>query len=99
MKVGKIVEPNKKGQIVIPKEYRDKLGIDENVPLNMVLRDQSLHIYPVDSLVAKKAADDEAFLQLLDKTQGSWAGDSWPETRKRRRKIELAASRRRKKAW
>lgn len=38
-------------------------------------------------------------LKILEKTQGAWAGDDWPETARKRRKIELAASRRRKAAW
>lgn len=28
MTIGTIVKPNQKGQIVIPKEYRDELAID-----------------------------------------------------------------------
>jgi len=32
----------------------------------------------------------------LEKTKGAWAGDDWEETEKKRRKIELAASKRRK---
>ena len=39
------------------------------------------------------------FLEVLKNTAGSWGGDDWPKTEKRRKKIELAASRKRKRTW
>ena len=46
--------------------------------------------------------DDDSqslFVKILEKTQGAWAGDDWPETEKRQRKIELAATGRNKAPW
>lgn len=42
----------------------------------------------------------ESFLEILDKTRGIWAGDNtFKEEQKKRRKVELAAARRNRKAW
>lgn len=44
----------------------------------------------------------ESFLEILDKTRGAWADMNWEEynrQEKARRKFELAASRKRQKAW
>ena len=98
MNVGIITQTNVKGQIVIPKKFREKLGIDEKVALNISLRGRGVYITPVEEIFS---TDDnrKIFLEILKKTAGTWAGDSWPETAKRRRKIELEASRKRKNIW
>jgi len=99
MKIGIITEPNKKGQIVIPKEFRKVLGITSQTPLNLVLRGGGVYIYPIDEVLTKLESES-SFLSILEKTQGAWADDkSWKRTEKRRRKIEQASSLRRKKAW
>jgi len=49
--------------------------------------------------VVKKNYNKEEFAQILEKTRGSWAGDDWEKTAKRRRKIELRVTRERRKAW
>ncbi len=42
----------------------------------------------------------KSFLELLEKTRGMWADDAtFDERQKARRKIELAATRRMRKAW
>ena len=46
-----------------------------------------------------KNGRESPYADLLRKTQGAWAGDDWDKTRARRRKIELAASKKRKEAW
>ncbi|MEK7534411.1 MAG: AbrB/MazE/SpoVT family DNA-binding domain-containing protein [Patescibacteria group bacterium] len=98
MKVGFIAEPNKKGQIVIPKKLREALGITPQTHLNLVLRGRGIYIYPIDEVVTKLESESP-YLAILEKTQGAWADDkSWDKTEERRRKIELTASLRRKKA-
>lgn len=99
MNIGIITQPNEKGQIVIPKKIRDSLGINKNVPLKVVQRDNGIFLYPIKGYITNIDTDKSAYLKILEKTQGAWAGDDWPETEKRRRKIELAASKRRKAAW
>ncbi|MBI3103498.1 AbrB/MazE/SpoVT family DNA-binding domain-containing protein [Candidatus Daviesbacteria bacterium] len=101
MNIGTIVTPNIKGQIVIPKKIRDDLNISAGQLLNVIVSNGGIHMYPVNEVVTEeeKSNKREVFLEILKSTQGAWAGDDWPETEKRRRKIELKASRERKKAW
>lgn len=98
MKVGTVVYPNQKGQIVIPKKIRDSLGIDEEVPLNISQRGGGLYLHPVKEVIGDEN-DNKSFFKILDNTRGAWAGDDWLETEKRRRKIEIEESRQRKRAW
>lgn len=68
---------------------------------------KKLGIKPGQKLEVKKSKNGltlklnkkETFLEILERTRGAWAGDDWDKTEQRRRKIELAASIRRKKAW
>lgn len=101
MNIGIIVTPNTKGQIVIPKKIRDDLNISAGQPFNMITSNGGIHLYPVNEVVTEeeKSNQKEVFLEILKSTQGAWAGDDWPQTEKRRRKIEIKASRERKKAW
>lgn len=102
MKVGFIAEPNSKGQIVIPKKIRDELNITENTPLNIVVRDDGIHLYPITDVttIAEAEIAHSKLLAALEKTRGLWADDKdFDKRQKQRRKIELEASRRRKKAW
>lgn len=99
MNLGVITYPNQKGQVVIPKRMRDELGFAPGLAINIIPRDNGVYLFPMDTPSDKTADETTAFLKVLDKTAGSWANDDWPETEKRRRKIELAAARRRKKAW
>ena len=92
-----ITKPNSKGQVVIPKKFRDELGIDENVLLNLVLSGRGIYITPLERTTFSKDSKN-LIIEVLKRTAGSWAGDDWPETEKRRRKIELAASKKRKNA-
>ncbi len=98
MKIGIVTKTNQKGQIVIPKTMREELGIDANVPLNLAIKDNGIYIYPIDAVFAKKKGEG-SYLNILEKTQGTWAKEDWISSNKKRRKIELAASRRRKREW
>lgn len=98
MKVGVITQTNQKGQIVIPKHFRETLGIKSSVLLNLMLRGGGIYIQPVDEVITK-TEKEPSYVKILEKTQGAWAGDDWDKTRKKKRKIELAASKRRKKSW
>lgn len=98
MNLGIITKPNIKGQVVIPKKFRDKLGIDQEVLLSLTLKGQGIYITPLEKSIASKDSRS-LLLEVLKKTAGSWIGDNWPQTEIRRKKIELAASRKRKRAW
>lgn len=98
MKIGTITTPNAKGQIVIPKAIRKALRINANTPVNISVRGNGVYIHPIKEVIGAYETVD-SYLKILEKTAGSWRGDSWPQTERRRRKIELAASKRLKKAW
>ena len=95
MKVGIYTKPNQKGQIVIPKEFRKALGIDDQVLLHLVMRGNGIYLYPVVE-VTGLAKSEDAYVKLLEKTQGTWGKGGRVGNK---RKLELAASRRRKQAW
>lgn len=102
MNVGILAEPNSKGQIVIPKKIRDQLNINENTLLNIIVKDNGIYLYPVVDVTTTKDAEisRNKLMVALERTRGLWADDKDFDKRQRiRRKIELAASRKRKKAW
>lgn len=101
MKIGNIVEPNSKGQIVIPKNVREALGIKPNTPLNMVLRGDGIYIYPVEAVLTKTESQgiSDVYLELLNKTQGILGSKPYYKNNNARRKLELEASCKRKTAW
>ena len=99
MKVGIITKPNEKGQIVIPKDIRDKLGINEQVPLNIILRGNGIYLYPVVDVIGK-TDDENVYAKILEKTKGAWS--TFQENKKgaiSRKQIELKASQKRKHTW
>lgn len=95
MNIGNIITPNIKGQIVIPQRLRKALGITKNTPLQLIQSGKSLIISPIKNVV-RYVDQEESYLDILKKTAGSWAGDDWPETEKRRKKIDTKAAKRRK---
>lgn len=99
MKIGTIVQPNEKGQVVIPKAIRDALGITPKVPLNVMMSGQTICLSPLRVLISGGENDQESYLSVLEKTRGSWKDEDWETLRKKRRAIELKASRRNRKAW
>lgn len=98
MNLGIITKPNVKGQVVIPKKYREELGIDENMLLQITVQGGGIYLSPLEETLGSTDSR-KLFLEVLKKTAGSWRGDDWPKTAAKRRKLELQASQRRKKAW
>lgn len=102
MNIGTIVTPNVKGQIVIPKKIRDGLNITENTALNIVDDGKTIYIHPIKEITTTSESNNNKLLQVLKETQGAWANEDWnayDRMEKRRRKIELAAAKKMKKAW
>ncbi|MFH1601482.1 MAG: AbrB/MazE/SpoVT family DNA-binding domain-containing protein [Candidatus Shapirobacteria bacterium] len=99
MKVGVITTANDKGQVVIPKYMREKLGINKKVPLNFVLRGEGIYIYPVDEVLVSSKNSSSSYLEMLKLTQGGWSSENWESIRKSRERIEKKASEQRRKRW
>ena len=100
MKIGILTKPNEKGQIVIPKEIRDRLDISKDTGLNILVGDTGFYVYPINQVFMRKNMGS-SYLELLKRTQGAWGKETLVEKRRRlkQRKIELKASERRKNAW
>lgn len=98
MRIGSFTTPNAKGQIVIPKEIRDALGIDTNVTLNITIAGKGIYIYPVEEFLTKTESES-SYVQLLEKTKGTWKNEDWKTLRSKKSTIELHASKSRKKSW
>lgn len=98
MKVGSIVVTNKKGQVVIPKEVREALGISPNRPLNLILQGRGIFLYPVTEVLTK-GEEESSYVEILKRTQGTWASEDLESLRATRKKLELTASRKRKEQW
>lgn len=98
MNYGVISQTNSKGQLVIPKNYRDALGINPSVPLQIILKADGLYVRPIEQLVTKYAGSD-LYLELLDNTAGAWTNDNWDKTSQKRKVIEKKASKSRKRPW
>lgn len=56
MNIGTIVTPMERGQITIPKAYRDKLGITPQTPLNITLQADRIIVQPFVSSMASAVA-------------------------------------------
>ena len=95
MNLGIITQTNDKGQMVIPKSYRDTLGINPDVPLQLLLKTDGFYVRMVENVITKNAGSD-LYLQLLDNTAGAWADDNWDNTQNQRKIIEKKASQTRK---
>lgn len=94
-----MTKTNVKGQVVIPKEYRQLLGIKKGVALNIIATGSGIFIQPVRAVTGAFERAD-SYLDLLRKTKGAWAGDSWAGTaRKRAAKEKAAARKHRQAAW
>lgn len=98
MNLGVITQTNNKGQLVIPKSYRDALGINPGIPLQILLKSDGLYVRMVENIITKNTGSD-LYLQLLDNSVGSWANDNWDNTTNKRILIEKQASISRKKTW
>lgn len=98
MKVGIITRPNAKGQVVIPKEFRESLGITKNISLNMMIRGNGIYIYPIFGVVSATESES-SYNKILGITKGAWKDKNKHRLRAQKRKIEILASKKRKEVW
>jgi AbrB family looped-hinge helix DNA binding protein len=59
MKIGIIAKPNTKGQFVIPHAFRKKLGIVPGTPINVVVRKDSVVLFPLKKEIHFYSSDGE----------------------------------------
>jgi AbrB family looped-hinge helix DNA binding protein len=100
MNVGTYVQPTARGQVVIPVDYREKLGINENTLLLVKIYAGALYLQPVTP-VAKIPSSKELFLEFLAKNRGAWGPETPAEKKlaKKRRAKELARAEMLRNAW
>ena len=98
MKIGIFATTNGKGQLVIPKEMRNTLGINSRATFNLVLAGNGIYLYPVEEFITK-AETESSYLKLLEKTRGTWVNEGWDKLQQKRSEVELKASKRRKSKW
>ncbi len=99
MKVGILTKPNEKGQIVIPKEIRDVLGVGPETQLHITTRGRGIYIYPIQDIIPVSDDANSSYAVILEKTKGKWASTKWGKARAIRKRVELKASLNRKKEW
>ncbi|MBI2551670.1 AbrB/MazE/SpoVT family DNA-binding domain-containing protein [Candidatus Uhrbacteria bacterium] len=100
MKSALITRPNDKGQIVIPKDMTEQLGIGNKIPLHLVVMGNSICIYPAwRALSAIERERAPSYMKILEKTRGAWGDDSGESLKKKKRTLELSASKKRRLAW
>lgn len=75
----KFIKPFSKGQITLPKDYREYLGIDENSWLRIALENSQILIEPIEKegqrRTIKPKVDRKRYLKILSKIQGKWFGE------------------------
>ena len=90
------IKPYSRGQITIPQEYRDFLGINEKTWLFMAVKDKSLIIKPVEEkeILEKKGKylkskiSFKQYKNMVLKTKGSFGQTIVRENQQIRRQVE-----------
>jgi AbrB family looped-hinge helix DNA binding protein len=89
---------NTKGQIVLPKEYRDLLNIKTDDTIQISLKGNTICINLLKEVVLDGSYED-SYTDILKKTVGSW-GDLKDQELDIKDNIEItAAKKRRSKKW
>jgi len=83
---------------VIPQQLRVALGITADTFLQLTQSGNDLLIRPISNFITKTDIES-TYQEILKKTAGSWVDDNWQETRKRRKKIELSATKKARIPW
>lgn len=88
MDVGVITQVNTKGQIVIPKKYRELLNLNEGSYVNIFPTNRGIFIEPLNhqSNVSKSK---EEFLKILEDSAGSWGSETEEEKQDRKERLKL----------
>lgn len=98
MNIGHIVQPNVKGQIVIPYRMRKSLGIDKDTSLQLSQVGESVVMRPVRGIVTSRDKH-QMLLEVLKKTQGAWRDVPLDPRGEKREALELESTKKLKRAW
>jgi len=103
MPINQIVVPTDKWQVTIPKKIRNSIALEKKTPLNVRSDNGEIIFTPIKMIAKEDVWTEERrkkLYQSLQEIKGIWANDkSWPKIRKRRKKIEIEASKKRRKEW
>lgn len=92
---GILTQTNTKGQIVIHGEYRKALGLKNSQPINVVLENDHITLWPVKDILVDYDTSS-SYTDILKNTQGKW-GSYNSSTKKRQ--LELDSSQKRRLKW
>ena len=104
MNVGIIVTPMTRGQITIPKAYRDELKITSTTPLNITLEDGKIVVQPLTKVISDqspyvispKYSKKEALRKLQEiSAYMKKHGPLWTTEEDRRRELSI----KKEKSW
>jgi bifunctional DNA-binding transcriptional regulator/antitoxin component of YhaV-PrlF toxin-antitoxin module len=93
----KYIKSFSKGQITIPKEFREMFGLGDDFWLKIFVDKGRIVAEPTESEQNGNISNKE-YLKILERTQGKWRED-WQRLRGKRKQVELNASKKRKQAW
>lgn len=93
-----LTNPNAKGQIVIPKVYRDALQISQHTVLAIQLQGKKVVIQPVKSVNLSDSNNKSNYLRALKHTKGTWE-DSDYQNYQAQRKLEKKKAQLARNAW
>lgn len=94
---GTIISLLARGQITIPKAYRDELGITAKTPLNIIVKDDGIVIKPLMAIIremkqitVKPKVNKEDYLKIIKNMKGvHWTGKDDIKLQKMRKKEKI----------
>jgi len=88
----RFIRPFSRGQITIPKDYREYLDIDENSWLRIVLKEDQILIKPIEEerqqRKLKPKISFEKYLKMLPQIQGVFGDELAKENKQIRKEVE-----------
>lgn len=82
----KFIKPFSKGQITLPKDYREYLGINDTSWLKLFLFDNKIIVQPVKEEKPKISLKD--YLKMLPKIKGTFGVELEKENKQIRKELE-----------
>ena len=92
---------NIKGQIVIPKKLRDKLGIGPETIIEITEQGRGFYVAPISGQAIRVGDGNKAWLEVLKRTQGAWGSETADEKKYRlaRERKERLAVKKMREVW